>query len=367
MITENIKKLLIFRPGHLGDTIAALPAIWSLRRKLADAEFFCLYNVDRQHSSYVTPMDVLDGSGLVDRWIAYPHYERQRSITRAASKVNLLLKIRAARFDAVAYLMPRERSIVQIERDVKFFRVAGIRKCIGVEHLLRIADEWAVGQLSERVASESSFLLDCVVREGFDIVQPENSDWLNIGDQESEQIFAKLQLPRERGSLPKFVAVAPGSKRPSRMWSEDRFASVVAKLSSERGIEPIYFGSYFERELCDRIAAKVGSGHNTAGLLTIRESAALLKGCRFYLGNDTGTMHLAAAVGTPCVAVFSAADRNGQWEPLGEGHRILRRSVECEGCRIDVCPRENLCLSLIETDDVLRSCFRIIDSQRFDR
>jgi ADP-heptose:LPS heptosyltransferase len=80
-----------------------------------------------------------------------------------------------------------------------------------------------------------------------------------------------------------------------------------------------------------------------------------------YLGNDTGTMHLAASVGTPCVAIFSALDLIGRWHPFGTENEVFRRSVECEGCFSPTCFNKNKCLDLISAGEVYEACVRILD------
>src|SRR6266496_1821247 len=76
---------------------------------------------------------------------------------------------------------------------------------------------------------------------------------------------------------------------------------------------------------------------NVCGHLTVRESAALLTRARIYVGHDSGPMHLAAAVGKPCVVVFSSRNLPGQWFPFGSYHRVLYHSISCQGCQLDVC------------------------------
>src|SRR5205085_2524024 len=100
-----------------------------------------------------------------------------------------------------------------------------------------------------------------------------------------------------------------------------------------------------------------GTGTSAAGLLDVRTAAAVLARCRLFVGNDTGTLHLAAAAGTPCVGVFAAQDWPGRWQPYGLGHTVLRRPVPCEGCRLTVCTREGMrCLREITVEDVLAAC-----------
>lgn len=60
----------------------------------------------------------------------------------------------------------------------------------------------------------------------------------------------------------------------------------------------------------------------------------MLSQCAFIIGLDTGTTHLAAALGTPCVALYGERENPGRWEPLGEGHIVLRKKMPCAGCRL---------------------------------
>src|SRR5207244_13352223 len=75
---------------------------------------------------------------------------------------------------------------------------------------------------------------------------------------------------------------------------------------------------------------------NLADIFTVFETTYYISRCTLYLGNDTGTMHLAAAVGTRCIAIFSARDHPGKWYPYGQGHVVIRKRVTCEGCLLTV-------------------------------
>ncbi len=107
----------------------------------------------------------------------------------------------------------------------------------------------------------------------------------------------------------------------------------------------------------DWLLTKWRKGVNAAGKLTVRESAAALQQCHLYVGNDTGVMHLASAVETACVAIFSAQDWPGRWYPYGNKNVVLRKSLPCEGCMVRMCPKENIdCLKQISVTDVLKAC-----------
>ncbi len=356
------KKILVFRPGHLGDTLVALPALWSLRFAFPSAELTLLYNVNNRNPQYLTPKDVLPASGLIDRWLPYDYYDEQGSFEKLSSRLKLFFQLRRGRFDTVAYLLQRDRSVRQFDRDRRFFELVGVRYFIGLSGLRSGSFELNPAPARKRVSSEGEFLLECLASDGVPKKVP-NKDLLLLTDEERniaagfrDKFFIDVKKRR-------LAAVAPGGKRPSRIWNKARYVEVIEKLVLENNVFPIFFGSSGERQLGQEILDAVGNGLNLAGDLGVRESAAVLELCGFYLGNDTGTMHLAGAVGLRCVALFSAADRNGQWEPFGSSHIFFRRHVECEGCRIDICDRGNLCLELIEADEVYDACVRMINSE----
>jgi ADP-heptose:LPS heptosyltransferase len=81
-----------------------------------------------------------------------------------------------------------------------------------------------------------------------------------------------------------------------------------------------------------------GGGSNAAGQFSVAETAALLTLCDEYIGLDTGTTHLAAAVGRPSFAIYGEKNNPGHWFPLGDGHSVLWHRVECAGCRAFECP-----------------------------
>jgi ADP-heptose:LPS heptosyltransferase len=89
-----------------------------------------------------------------------------------------------------------------------------------------------------------------------------------------------------------------------------------------------------------------------------------MQGMRLYLGNDTGTMHLAVAAGLRCVAVFSARDWPGKWDPYGSGHHVLRVDVSCAGCKLVTCDRQMECLTGIEPSKAIVACEDLLAGQR---
>ena len=356
----NFKRILVFRTGHLGDTLVAVPAFWALRKAFPAAHIAYLSSADRDNPQYVSARDVLPAEGLFDEWISYPNLSSGPA--GIASLLKLAVSIRRRRFDAVVYLMTRYRTARQVDRDRLFFRLAGIKNIIGTEFVKKNNLPFEIPRPTPRIESEASFLLRLLNEKG--LMRDPDSFTPDIAlTQDERESAGKWIESKEIGGHPgRHIAVGPGSKWDSKVWDEDRYAAVIARLIASHDVMPIVFGGPEDREKGGRLLRIWGRGANAAGELNVRNAAAALSECSLYLGNDTGTMHLAASVGTTCVAMFSAVDWVGRFEPLGAQHILFRRSVECEGCHSPVClnRHRNKCLDLIEADDVYDACVEVL-------
>ncbi len=337
----------------------SLPALWAVRSAFPNAHIGLLSNADVKNPHYVSAEKVLPPDGLIDEWLTYP-----TNLGKAAalsSLVRLAIGLRRSQFDSVVYLMPRMRTIEQIDRDLRFFRFAGIRRSIGVNYLRKTGLKQPIPRPTPVVESESEHLLRCLTFDGIKIDVNALAPNLMLSDAEISAANNWF-LNAAGGSYGdrRLVAVAPGSKWASKVWPEDRFEAVVGRMISTHGIYPIIFGGQEDSDKADRLIGKWKSGVNAAGKLTVRESAALLRECELYVGNDTGTMHLAAAVDTKCVAVFASIDWRGRWAPYGGGHTVFRHTVECEGCYSPDCFNAYKCLDLTGVDDVYEACVRAL-------
>jgi ADP-heptose:LPS heptosyltransferase len=149
---------------------------------------------------------------------------------------------------------------------------------------------------------------------------------------------------------------------PAKRWPAERFESVARTLVDRHDLWPVVFGGREDMEAGANLLKACGRGYNAAGQLGVRAAAVALGRCRFYVGNDTGTMHLAAAGGAPCVAVFSSRDWPGAWDPYGVDREILRTQIDCQGCYLEECvTRKNECLTRISTTEVLQACESLIE------
>ena len=357
----DLKRILVFRTGHLGDTLVAVPAFWALRDAFPAATIAYLSSADAANPQYVSARDVLPETGMFDEWISYPNLSS--GFGDLVSLIRLAIKIRRKRFDAVVYMMTRYRTARQIERDRLFFRLAGIRNIIGADFVREHNLPLEIPKPVPRIEKEGTFLLrllrEAKIVDGHREFLPD----LALGGEERAAVREWMDstgITKYAGPL---IAVGPGSKWDSKIWDERRYADVVSRLIATQDVVPIIFGGPEDREKGERLIAVWGRGANAAGALNVRKAAAALSECAFYLGNDTGTMHLAAAVGTTCVAMFSAVDWAGRFEPSGEQHVLFRRSVECEGCHSPTCLNNeyrNKCLELIAADDVFEACVSVL-------
>jgi heptosyltransferase-3 len=358
----DLKNILIFRTGHLGDTLVSLPAYWTVRKSFPEAKLTLLSNANTANRKYVLAQNILPEKGLFDDWMTYPVETSKVKYFQAFTV--LFKEIRQRKFDAVFYLMTRNRLPAQVKRDVLFFRSCGVRNIIGTEYLLRNYLDPKSSPPLPPVESEADYLLNCLRFENITSEKKDISTRLLLTADEIETARAWLNkncFLSENGK--RLLAVAPGSKWESKIWSEERFFEVVRRLIVEKNVFPIVFGGSEDREKGNRLISRWKKGANAAGELDIRPAAAALAECQLYLGNDTGTMHLAAAVNTPCVGIFAAIDWEGRWAPFGENHKIIRKKVECEGCLSPVSLNGNKCLDLIEVKEVYQVCLQVLSEQ----
>ncbi len=152
------------------------------------------------------------------------------------------------------------------------------------------------------------------------------------------------------------IGFQPASSRPDRRWSSDSFAKLGLELVKKYGAKIIIFGVPSEKDVGDEIHSKMdGRAINAAGKTSVRELSALLKRCHLLVTNDTGTMHVAAAVGTKVVALFFAHALVHETGPYGEGHIILQADIPCSPCSHHTNCKNPICKDYIAVEDVLKA------------
>lgn len=149
------------------------------------------------------------------------------------------------------------------------------------------------------------------------------------------------------------IGLCPGAEYgPAKRWLPDRFAEAAAKINGKSSIQWILFGTKNDAAIGNQIAAAIGDRCvNRIGQTTLDELIDEVRGCRLLLTNDTGTMHLAALLGVPVVAIFGSTEPS-LTGPLGNGHTVLRHHVECCPCFRRECPIDFRCMKAVSAQEV---------------
>jgi lipopolysaccharide heptosyltransferase II len=149
------------------------------------------------------------------------------------------------------------------------------------------------------------------------------------------------------------IGLCPGAEYgPAKRWLPERFAEAAAKVTEKSSAQWILFGTKNDAAIGGQIATAIGDHCvNRIGQTTLDQLIDELRRCRLLLTNDTGTMHLAALLGVPVVAVFGSTEPR-LTGPLGNGHTILRHHVECSPCFLRECPIDFRCMKAVSADEV---------------
>lgn len=354
-------RILVYRIGSLGDNLIVLPSIWAVKDNFSDSELFLLNNKNSDPNR-LTGRDVLGGTGLFAGFFNYPFAAKGfRKFVVPFQLLRLLAKLRAGRFDVLVYLAPSQRNSRQIARDRFFFRLAGIAKSFGMEGFPAFPAK-IPGQPLQEIPREADLLLRRLETSGLTVPLPGMGKFdLGFNEVEQKEFNAQISWFSSDEGRP-WIGIGPGSNMPVKIWPEDRYREVVHEILKNYKAWPVVLGGLEDEGIGERLVKAWGCGYNLAGKLSVRQSALALRQCKLYLGNDTGTMHLAATVGIRCVAVFSSRTYPGQWYPYGDGHHVFRKEIECEGCELVVCAEKRMeCILSIEPKEVLATCLAVLD------
>lgn len=156
------------------------------------------------------------------------------------------------------------------------------------------------------------------------------------------------------------VVVHPGCSMPARTYPWELFAEAVNLFVARLGAEVMLTGITQERDLVQKIHARVRPEcrdrvHMLAGTLSFPDLCALIEMADVTVTNNTGPMHISAAVKTPVVALFALTNPPEQWGPWRVPHRQLYHDVSCRNCYQRVCPFAQECLRLVSPDQVARA------------
>lgn len=310
--------VMIFRVGSIGDFVISLPCFHAVRDRFPEAEITLLTNLPG-NDEIIPAQDVLRGTGLVDRYITYDGGTRDPARLRA-----LRAEIRAHRPGLLVYLAPA-RHLASAYRDLVFFRWCGIRRIIGLPLIpsrIAVRSPQPGSHLWESEARRLGRRIKALREIDFDDAR----SWdLRLGADELRQARQLLEdafpaLLRGNGRL---IGLSIGTKQPVKDWGDRNWKAVIDSLREVCSGLVVIGGLQDRRRSQHLVEAWGDAALNLCGRISVRISAAVLRHLPVFLCHDSGPMHLAAAVGTQCVAIFSQHNLPGEWFPAGAGHKVL--------------------------------------------
>ena len=303
-------RILVIQTAFVGDVVLSTPLFEAARTRLG---------ADRV-GAVVKPetADLLRNNPNVDDVVVYDKKGRQSGF---APLLRLAGRLRADAYDAA--LIPH-RSF----RSALLARLAGIPSRVGFD---RSAGRWMMtAQVPYPAIHE--------VERNLSLLAPWPVDTAGIHpalypDEADGEAARRLLQESGVGPTEKLLGVSPGSVWATKRWLPERYAALIRSVADAFGFRTVLFGGPDDRPLCGEIAEMAGAGPlNAAGRLTLLQSAALAARCAAFVSNDTGMAHVAAAMGTPVVAIFGPTVPEFGFTPYGEGHRIVERALECRPC-----------------------------------
>jgi heptosyltransferase II len=263
-------------------------------------------------------------------------------------------------------------SVVRLLRQQMPFDVA-----ILFPNSLRVALETWLSGIPRRVGYRGhwrSWLVNQIVREPRKPAPPEHHSlrFLRIaGECGAETANVERSTPNAQHPTgnqlstvhyqPAKLGICPGAEYgPAKRWLAERFAEAATKITAQSSAQWILLGTKNDAAIGEQIAAAIGDHCvNRIGQTTLDQLIAELRHCRLLLTNDTGTMHLAALLGVPVVAIFGSTEPR-LTGPLGNGHIVLRHHVECSPCFLRECPIDFRCMKAVSADEVARAVLSML-------
>ncbi len=162
-----------------------------------------------------------------------------------------------------------------------------------------------------------------------------------------------------------WLAINPGAAYgAAKRWIPERFAAVGDTLAQEYGMKVVLTGGPAEAEIgADIVTSMKHQALNLIGQTSVRQMMAVLERCTLMVTNDSGPMHVGAALGVPIVAVFGPTDHTTT-SPRTDKCRIVRHEVECSPCMLRQCPIDHRCMEGVTADRVVVAARELLESRR---
>lgn len=337
-------KILVRATNWVGDAVMCIPALEAIRARWAQAEIVIL--------ACAWVGDLYRGQPFADQIISL-------DARGPLAMEKIARELRRDHFDCAVLLQNAFSASWLAWR-------AGIPERIGYARdgrSLLLTRAIPVPRAGEMPAHESYYYLELVRRAGWMDRLPDVAEIrLRLAPGASAAAEVRLQNAGVRGGSRR-IALAPGAAYGSaKCWLPERFAAVADRLVDEFAADVILFGTPSEAGVARQIAARMRHQPiSLVGQTPIGELPALFSRCQLFIGNDSGAMHVAAAVGVPVVGVFGSTDPEGT-APMTRRRTIVRHPVACSPCFLRECPIDHRCMTRIESGGVHAAALKWLEA-----
>lgn len=345
---RSARNVLAIRLDNLGDVLVTTPALRAIRQSLPDARLTLLASKVGAQAGYLNP-DVDDVIVYEAPWMD-PWHRLPRDPER---EQRMIATIRERGFDGAMIFTSYHQS-----------SLPAAYLCYLADVPLRVASSVdGPGSLlttrhkhPERRMHEVERGLDLTAAIGMTTDCTDLALAVPANSRETSRRFLREHGVDESGGP--LVVVHPGCSMPARTYPEEMFSRVVELAVRRLGATVVLSGVEGERSLVERVRGRVDAALRgrvlpAAGELAFPDFCALIERADLVITNNTGPMHVSAAVQTPVIALFALTNPPEQWGPWHVPHRLLYHEVACRLCYSRVCPYGHECLTLVSPDEVI--------------
>jgi heptosyltransferase-2 len=342
----NPQKIMVRATNWIGDGVMSLPALHALRARFPKAEIVLVTKPWVSELYWHLP--------AVSRQIVY-NPEGEHAGPRGFWR--LVRGLREERFDAALLFQ-------------NAFHAAWMAWCARVPVRVGYSRDGRSRLLTDAVevpppaayGHQAYYYLHLLFRAGL-IDKPQPVREIRLVLEEAERARAAKHLQRLGLQGPRFlVGINPGAfYGPAKRWLLHRYALLADRLIGAFHADVLIFGSHAERPLAEEIArAMKHMPVILAGETSLRQLMALLAQCRLVVSNDSGPMHLAAALGLPLVAIFGSTNERATGS-VGPRTRVVKHVVACSPCGWRECPIDFRCMQGVTVEDVSRAATKLVE------
>lgn len=349
---RQAKSILCLRLDSIGDVLMTTPAFRALKESRSDQRLTLLTSSAGAAVASLIPE--------IDQTLVYDAPWLKATPQRANSQLDMemITHLRQARFDAAVIFTvysqnPLPSALLCYLAEIPL-RLAHCR-----ENPYQLLTCWLPDPEPERCQRhEVRRQLDLVATAGYKTRNERLS--LRVPVYAPQKVLGGL---RERGvdlSRP-WLVIHPGATASSRRYPPESFAQVARDLTLNHDYQILFTGTESERSLVELIQTQAGvSSHSLVNALNLGEFAALLALSQLLISNNTGSVHIAAAVGTPVIDLYALT--NPQHTPWGVPHRLLFHDVPCKYCYKSICVEgHHNCLRLVPPEAVVRAVTELLN------